>query len=247
MPRPLPKPYECVRRAWHSENHSTDFQVCDFLDFLEIYVFLLMPTMCLIRVLNVKHYVGTKGNREWQEKLPIVVFKAEEIMYSEATSEIVSQRNLEFTPNSGLSELTIPSSAWSWYEEKVGVDGKNSFTTSSLLEQINTTKDTSDFLWYTTSVNVTEDARHGETLDALLVIEILGHETFVFVNKKPVGFSFGNHDFASFILSKTVSLNTGTNTIDILSMMIGLHNYWFDFNVTLHLASVSQFICNSLS
>ncbi|KAK1383517.1 hypothetical protein POM88_021252 [Heracleum sosnowskyi] len=43
--------------------------------------------MCLIRVVIGKHSVGTKENREWQEKLPIMVFKAEEIMYSEATSE----------------------------------------------------------------------------------------------------------------------------------------------------------------
>ncbi|KAK1401022.1 hypothetical protein POM88_000627 [Heracleum sosnowskyi] len=43
--------------------------------------------MCLIRVVIGKHSVGTKENREWQEKFPIMVFKAEEIMYSEATSE----------------------------------------------------------------------------------------------------------------------------------------------------------------
>ncbi|XP_074329334.1 beta-galactosidase 6-like [Apium graveolens] len=157
------------------------------------------------------------------------------------TAKIVSQRSLEFTRHHGLSEFTTPSSTWSWYEEKVGVNGKNSFTTSSLLEQINTTKDTSDFLWYTTSVNVTEDARHGETLEALLVIESLGHAALAFVNKKPIGFGFGNHDFSSFILSKTVTLNSGSNTLDILSMMIGLQNYgpWFDiaaagiFSVTL--------------
>lgn len=50
---------------------------------------LLMPTMCLIRVVNGKHTSCTKGNREWQEKLPIVVFKAEEIMYSKANSEVI--------------------------------------------------------------------------------------------------------------------------------------------------------------
>lgn len=52
-------------------------------------MFFVMPTMCLIRVVNGKHSSVTKGNREWQEKLPIVVFKAEEIMYSKANSEVI--------------------------------------------------------------------------------------------------------------------------------------------------------------
>lgn len=37
------------------------------------------------------------------------------------------------------------------------------------------------------SVNVTDDDKYGETLEALLVIESLGHAALVFVNKKPVG------------------------------------------------------------
>lgn len=36
------------------------------------------------------------------------------------------------------------------------------------------------------------------------------------------GFGFGNHEDASFILGEKISLNKGTNTLDILSMMIGL-------------------------
>ena len=50
---------------------------------------LLMPTMCLIRVVNESHSPATKKNKEWQEKLPIVVLKAEEIMYSKANSEVL--------------------------------------------------------------------------------------------------------------------------------------------------------------
>ena len=44
--------------------------------------------MCLIRVVNENHTPATKKNKEWQEKLPIVVFRAEEIMYSKANSEV---------------------------------------------------------------------------------------------------------------------------------------------------------------
>ena len=44
--------------------------------------------MCLIRLVYEAHGAATKKNKEWQEKLPIVVFKAEEIMYSKANSEV---------------------------------------------------------------------------------------------------------------------------------------------------------------
>lgn len=47
-----------------------------------------MPTICLIRAVNESHSAATKKNREWQEKLPTVVLKAEEIMYSKANSEV---------------------------------------------------------------------------------------------------------------------------------------------------------------
>lgn len=50
----------------------------------------MLLTICLIRVVQERHGVVTKKNREWQQKLPIVVFKAEEIMYSKANSEVFS-------------------------------------------------------------------------------------------------------------------------------------------------------------
>lgn len=40
------------------------------------------------RVVNEIHSSATRKNKEWQDKLPIVVLKAEEIMYSKATSEV---------------------------------------------------------------------------------------------------------------------------------------------------------------
>ncbi|XP_042050881.1 uncharacterized protein LOC121796183 isoform X2 [Salvia splendens] len=72
MPRPGPRPYECVRRAWHSERH----QPMRGLVIQQIF-----------RLVHDNHSAATKKNREWQEKLPLVVLKAEEIMYSKANSE----------------------------------------------------------------------------------------------------------------------------------------------------------------
>ena len=44
----------------------------------------------LFRVVSEVHCCATKKNKEWQEKLPIVVLKAEEILYSKADSEVPS-------------------------------------------------------------------------------------------------------------------------------------------------------------
>ncbi|KAK9060712.1 hypothetical protein SSX86_021418 [Deinandra increscens subsp. villosa] len=72
MPRPGPRPFECVRRSWHSDRHQP-----------------LRGSIIqqILRVVNENHSPGTKNNREWQEKLAVVVLKSEEIMYSKANSE----------------------------------------------------------------------------------------------------------------------------------------------------------------
>lgn len=72
MPRPGPRPYECVRRAWHSNRHQP------------IRGSLIQE---IFRIANEIHSPSTKKKKEWQEKLPIVVLKAEEIIYSKANSE----------------------------------------------------------------------------------------------------------------------------------------------------------------
>lgn len=67
--------------------------------------------------------------------------------------KVVAQRNIgdhSFSRKTNFNEMLLVSSAWSWHIEEVGVSGNNSFTVPGLLEQINTTKDTSDYLWYTT-------------------------------------------------------------------------------------------------
>ncbi|KAH0466918.1 hypothetical protein IEQ34_004156 [Dendrobium chrysotoxum] len=72
MPRPGPRPYECVRRAWHSDRHQP-----------------MRGSLIqeIFRLANEVHCNATRKNKEWQDKLPFVVLKAEEIMYSKANSE----------------------------------------------------------------------------------------------------------------------------------------------------------------
>ncbi|KAJ0503958.1 putative coactivator CBP, KIX domain superfamily [Helianthus annuus] len=72
MPRPGPRPFECVRRSWHSDRHQP-----------------LRGSIIqqIFRLVHENHSPGTKKNREWQEKLAVVVLKSEEILYSKANSE----------------------------------------------------------------------------------------------------------------------------------------------------------------
>ncbi|KAI5656979.1 hypothetical protein M9H77_25772 [Catharanthus roseus] len=145
------------------------------------------------------------------------------------TAEVISQKSPEDVSfiTSGTSLVSSP---WSWYKEKVGIWGNNTFVASSLLEQINTTRDTSDFLWYTTRINVEVDLKNGQGKEVGLLISSLGHAALLFVNKRLVGFGYGNHDDASFLLTEKITLKNGENTLDILSLMVGLQNYgpWFD-------------------
>ena len=39
------------------------------------------------------------------------------------------------------------------------------------------------------------------------------------------GFGYGNHEDASFNLSKKITVHQGNNTLDVLSMIIGLQVY----------------------
>ncbi|XP_022021593.1 beta-galactosidase 8 isoform X1 [Helianthus annuus] len=136
------------------------------------------------------------------------------------TAKVVAQKSI----SDATSELSLSTSHWSWYMEKVGVWSNDSFTATSLLEQISTTKDTSDFLWYSTSIE------SDEKKDAFLLIQSLGHAALVFLNRKVLAFGYGYHDDASFNISEKISLEQGNNTLDIISMLIGVQNYgpWFD-------------------
>ncbi|KAJ7294544.1 hypothetical protein O6H91_Y251700 [Diphasiastrum complanatum] len=72
MPRPGPRPYECIRRAWHTDAHQP---------------LRGKLTQEILRVVTDLHKPETRHKKEWQVKLPTVVLRAEEILYSKAKSE----------------------------------------------------------------------------------------------------------------------------------------------------------------
>ncbi|WVZ01924.1 hypothetical protein V8G54_022730 [Vigna mungo] len=131
-------------------------------------------------------------------------------------------------------------SGWSWISEPVGISKADSFSKIGLVEQVNTTGDRSDYLWYSISIDLDAGTQ------AVLHIESLGHALHAFINGKLAG--PGKEAFLSpyptlLKLNATllenaangtgnnvkvdipVTLVAGKNTIDLLSLTVGLKNY----------------------
>ncbi|GMY10357.1 beta-galactosidase 8 [Fagus crenata] len=117
-------------------------------------------------------------------------------------------------------------SDWSWINEPVGISKDNAFVKLGLLEQINTTADQSDYLWYSLSIDIKGNEPFLEDgSQTVLHVESLGHALHVFINGKFAGSGKGNSDNANVSLEISIALVAGKNTIDLLSLTVGLQNY----------------------
>ncbi|KAG6739516.1 hypothetical protein POTOM_057117 [Populus tomentosa] len=125
--------------------------------------------------------------------------------------------------------------SWTWAPEpmKGVLQGKGRFRAAELLEQKETTVDTTDYLWYMTSVNLNETTLKKWT-NVTLRVGTRGHTLHAYVNKKEIGTQFSKQangqqsvkgDDYSFLFEKPVTLTSGTNTISLLSATVGLANY----------------------
>ncbi|CAI8589117.1 unnamed protein product [Vicia faba] len=120
-----------------------------------------------------------------------------------------------------VDSLGSSSSGWSWISEPVGISKDDAFTKSGLLEQINTTADRSDYLWYSLSIDVEDTAG----AQPVLHIESLGHALHAFINGKLAGSGVGNSGNAKVKVDIPITLVSGKNKIDLLSLTVGLQNY----------------------
>lgn len=79
-------------------------------------------------------------------------------------------------------QSAIPVTNWVSYREPLEPWG-STFSTNELVEQIATTKDTTDYLWYTTNVEVAESDAPNGLAQATLVMSYLRDAAHIFVNK----------------------------------------------------------------
>ncbi|KAK7312559.1 hypothetical protein VNO77_36500 [Canavalia gladiata] len=120
-----------------------------------------------------------------------------------------------------VGSLKDPGPGWSWISEPIGISKDDSFSKYGLLEQINTTADRSDYLWYSMSIDL-EDVAGAQTV---LHIESLGHALHAFVNGKLAGSGTGSSDNSTVNVDLPITVVTGKNTIDLLSLTVGLQNF----------------------
>ncbi|KAJ9178139.1 hypothetical protein P3X46_010048 [Hevea brasiliensis] len=135
-----------------------------------------------------------------------------------------------FTHQSLVSDVAYSkavSSVWSWIKEPVGISKKDAFVKSGLLEQINTTADKSDSLWYSLSTNIKGNEPFLEDgSQTILHVDSLGHVLHVFVNGKLAGSGAGESSGnAKVSVDIPITVVPGKNTIDLLSLTVGLYNY----------------------
>ncbi|XP_061345601.1 beta-galactosidase 3-like [Gastrolobium bilobum] len=116
--------------------------------------------------------------------------------------------------------------SWDSFDEDVSsLDDSFSITASGLLEQINVTRDTSDYLWYIASVDIgsSESFLRGGELPTLIV-QSTGHAVHVFINGQLSGSVYGTRENKRFTYTGRVKLHAGTNRIALLSVAVGLPN-----------------------
>uniref|UniRef100_A0A2P2KFG2 beta-galactosidase n=1 Tax=Rhizophora mucronata TaxID=61149 RepID=A0A2P2KFG2_RHIMU len=129
---------------------------------------------------------------------------------------------------SNLQMLPTESKFLSWeaYKEDVPLlHARSRMTAHGLLEQINVTRDSSDYLWYMTSIDISssESFLQGGQKPSLTV-NSAGHGLHVFINGQFSGSAFGTRKNRKFTFTGPVNLRAGTNRIALLSVAVGLPN-----------------------
>ncbi|CAO2165298.1 unnamed protein product [Urochloa humidicola] len=114
---------------------------------------------------------------------------------------------------------------WQSYNEDINSLGEESFTTVGLLEQINVTRDKTDYLWYTTSVEISQDEQFlSNGKNPMLTVMSAGHALHIFINGQLTGTVYGNVEDPRLTYRGNVKLWPGSNTVSCLSIAVGLPN-----------------------
>ncbi|KAF7147624.1 hypothetical protein RHSIM_Rhsim03G0232500 [Rhododendron simsii] len=123
-----------------------------------------------------------------------------------------------------MEPLSTGAFDWQSYsEETVSADDSDKLTTDGLWEEINVTRDASDYLWYLTNVNIQPDEgflSNGQY--PVLTVMSAGHGLQVFINGQLSGTVYGGLENPKLTFSDNVKLRAGINKISLLSVAVGL-------------------------
>ena len=136
------------------------------------------------------------------------------------TQTVVAQHNARTFHKSKNANKDIK---WEMSKEEVPTVDDSPIKYKEPLELLGLTKDTTDYLWYTTRFDVTNDDLPRKK-DILPVIQVsnLGHAMHAFVNGEYIGTGHGTNIDKSFNFRKPINLKPGTNDISLLGMTVGL-------------------------
>ncbi|XP_020592351.1 beta-galactosidase 6 [Phalaenopsis equestris] len=158
-----------------------------------------------------------------------VVFNTAQINSQSTTVEALYLNSApQSSDKPAASSISSPSD-WTFVNEPIGISKDNAFKKNGLLEQISTTSDSTDYLWYSISIDVngSESFLNGP-LQSNLHIESLGHVLHVFVN----GIHSGSAQGTKISFDNPIVFSPGSNKIDLLSATVGLQNYGAFFDLT---------------
>ncbi|EYU45189.1 hypothetical protein MIMGU_mgv1a003101mg [Erythranthe guttata] len=115
---------------------------------------------------------------------------------------------------------------WESYNEQTpSADDGDTLAMQGLWEQVNVTRDSSDYLWYLTDINIASNEgflKSGQW--PLLTVMSAGDTLHVFINGQFSGTVYGSLDKPKLTYSKYVNLRAGINKVSLLSVSVGLPN-----------------------
>ncbi|KAL6284804.1 hypothetical protein ACE6H2_015733 [Prunus campanulata] len=150
------------------------------------------------------------------------VFNTAKVGYQSSVVEMLPE---SLQPSVVSPDKSFKGLKWDVFVEKPGIWGEADFVKNGLVDHINTTKFTTDYLWYTTSIFVGEtEAFLKNGSSPVLLIESKGHALHAFVNQELQASASGNGTHPPFKLKTPISLKAGKNEIALLSMTVGLQN-----------------------
>ncbi|KAK7354654.1 hypothetical protein VNO80_20120 [Phaseolus coccineus] len=135
--------------------------------------------------------------------------------------------------NNWLKKMTPVNSAFAWQsynEEPASSSQDDSIAAEALWEQVNVTRDSSDYLWYMTDVYINANEgfiKNGQS--PVLTVMSAGHLLHVFINGQLSGTVYGGLGNPKLTFSDNVNLRVGNNKLSLLSVSVGLPNVGLHF------------------
>ncbi|XP_023744380.1 beta-galactosidase isoform X2 [Lactuca sativa] len=129
-------------------------------------------------------------------------------------------------PSTQRKMTSVGSFSWQSYnEEAPSSDSSDTLSMEGLYEQLNVTRDESDYLWYLTEVYISPNEqflKNGQF--PVLTVMSAGHALHVFINNQLSGTVWGSLKNPKLTFNGNVKLRAGANKISMLSVSVGLAN-----------------------